>query len=159
MANHSSILARKIPWTEEPGGLVHGVARVRNDWETKQTNSFSFCQYEQLTPVMNFLESIFPQNTNVFYCLFPYLFCTDILGFFHRMQTIIFMFSDRWCNGALPEGIEDWAPPPRGLTRTIFTSDPSSSCSCDIFIWRGKWAFWNLGAVTHSLQRQPVAPR
>ena len=27
MANHSSILARKIPWTEEPGGLVHGVAK------------------------------------------------------------------------------------------------------------------------------------
>ena len=28
MASHSSILARRIPWTEEPGGLhtVHGVA-------------------------------------------------------------------------------------------------------------------------------------
>ena len=28
MATHSSILAWRIPWTEEPGGLtVHGVAR------------------------------------------------------------------------------------------------------------------------------------
>ena len=28
MATHSSILASKIPWTEEPGGLqVHGVAK------------------------------------------------------------------------------------------------------------------------------------
>ena len=28
MATHSSILARRIPWTEEPGGLtVHGVAK------------------------------------------------------------------------------------------------------------------------------------
>ena len=28
MATHSSILAWKIPWTEEPGGLtVHGVAK------------------------------------------------------------------------------------------------------------------------------------
>ena len=28
MATHSSILARKIPWTEEPGGLqVHGVEK------------------------------------------------------------------------------------------------------------------------------------
>ena len=26
MATHASILAWKIPWTEEPGGLVHGVA-------------------------------------------------------------------------------------------------------------------------------------
>ena len=27
MATHSSVLARKIPWTEEPGGLVHRVAK------------------------------------------------------------------------------------------------------------------------------------
>ena len=26
MATHASILAWEIPWTEEPGGLVHGVA-------------------------------------------------------------------------------------------------------------------------------------
>ena len=33
MATHSSILAWRIPWTEEPGGLqVHGVAkRVSHD--------------------------------------------------------------------------------------------------------------------------------
>ena len=29
MATHSSILAQKIPWTEEPGGLAHGVAESR----------------------------------------------------------------------------------------------------------------------------------
>ena len=27
MATHSSILAWRIPWTEEPGGIVHGVAK------------------------------------------------------------------------------------------------------------------------------------
>ena len=27
MATHSSTLAWKIPWTEEPGRLVHGVAK------------------------------------------------------------------------------------------------------------------------------------
>ena len=27
MATHSSILAWKIPWTGEPAGLVHGVAK------------------------------------------------------------------------------------------------------------------------------------
>ena len=27
METHSSILAWRIPWTEEPGGLVHGVAK------------------------------------------------------------------------------------------------------------------------------------
>ena len=36
MATHSSILAWKIPWTEEPGGLQSmGVARVRHDLATK----------------------------------------------------------------------------------------------------------------------------
>ena len=29
MAPHSSTLACKIPWTEEPGRLLHGVARSR----------------------------------------------------------------------------------------------------------------------------------
>ena len=29
MATHSSILAWEIPWTEEPGRLVHGVAESR----------------------------------------------------------------------------------------------------------------------------------
>ena len=33
MANHSSILAWRIPWTEEPGGLESiGSQRVRHDW-------------------------------------------------------------------------------------------------------------------------------
>ena len=27
MATHFSILAWEIPWIEEPGGLVHGVAK------------------------------------------------------------------------------------------------------------------------------------
>ena len=35
MATHSSILAWRIPRTEEPGGLVQGVARVGHDLATK----------------------------------------------------------------------------------------------------------------------------
>ena len=42
MEAHSSFLALKIPWTEEPGGLqsvgsprVHGVVRVRHDLVSK----------------------------------------------------------------------------------------------------------------------------
>ena len=35
MATHSSILAWRIPWTEEPGGLQSvGLQRVRHDWAT-----------------------------------------------------------------------------------------------------------------------------
>ena len=37
MATHSSILAWRIPWTEEPGRLhtVHGVARVGHNFAIK----------------------------------------------------------------------------------------------------------------------------
>ena len=35
MATHSSIIAWKISWTEEPGGLQSmGSQRVRHDWAT-----------------------------------------------------------------------------------------------------------------------------
>jgi len=35
MATHSSILAWRIPWTEEPDGLQSmGLQRVRHDWVT-----------------------------------------------------------------------------------------------------------------------------
>ena len=35
MATHSSILALRIPWTEEPGGLqAMGLQRVGHDWAT-----------------------------------------------------------------------------------------------------------------------------
>ena len=37
MATHSSILAWRIPWTEEPGGLQSmGSQRVEHGWATKQ---------------------------------------------------------------------------------------------------------------------------
>ena len=42
MATHSSILAWRIPWTEEPGGLQFlGSQRVRHDLATKHTHTQS----------------------------------------------------------------------------------------------------------------------
>ena len=43
MATHCSILAWKIPWTEEPGGLQSlGSQRVRHDWsDLARTSMFS----------------------------------------------------------------------------------------------------------------------
>ena len=38
MASYSSILAWRIPWTEEPGGLQSmGLQRIGHDWVTKHT--------------------------------------------------------------------------------------------------------------------------
>ena len=40
MATHSSILAWKTPWTEEPGGLQSmGLQRVRHDWPTEHAHN------------------------------------------------------------------------------------------------------------------------
>ena len=57
MATHSSILAWKIPWTEEPGGLQSvGLLRVGHDWATS-LSLFTFMHWRrkwQLTPVFFF---------------------------------------------------------------------------------------------------------
>ena len=54
MALHSSTLAWKIPWTEEPGGLQSmGSLRVRHDWATS-LSLFTFMHWRrkwQPTPV------------------------------------------------------------------------------------------------------------
>ena len=43
MATHSSILAWRIPWTEEPGGLQStGLQRVGHDWAISLSLSLSF---------------------------------------------------------------------------------------------------------------------
>ena len=43
MATHSSTLAGRIPWTEEPGGLQStGSQRAGHDWETSLSFSFTF---------------------------------------------------------------------------------------------------------------------
>ena len=40
MTTHSSILAWKIPWTEEPGGLQSmGLQRVGHNWATNTTTT------------------------------------------------------------------------------------------------------------------------
>ena len=38
-ATHSGILTWEIPWTEDPGGLVHGVTKESHDLVTKQQQS------------------------------------------------------------------------------------------------------------------------
>ena len=44
MAPHSSILAWRIPWTEEPGGLQSGSQRVGHKWVTNTFQNLSFAQ-------------------------------------------------------------------------------------------------------------------
>ena len=58
MATHSSILAWRIPWAEEPGGLQSiGLQRIGHDWVTKHTHSqqlvmlSTLCAFHQLYEV------------------------------------------------------------------------------------------------------------
>ena len=54
MATHSSILAWRIPWTEEPGGLQSmGSQRIGHDWST---NSFHAVQGEGYGMSINFVK-------------------------------------------------------------------------------------------------------
>ena len=51
MATHSSILAWRIPWTEEPGGLQFmGSQRVRHNWEMAHTHTFYVRHFLIITP-------------------------------------------------------------------------------------------------------------
>ena len=44
MATHSSILAWRIPWTEEPGGLQSmGSQRVGHNWATNKPGGEQIC--------------------------------------------------------------------------------------------------------------------
>ena len=71
MATHSSMLAWRIPWTEEPGGLQStGSQRVRHGWAT---NTFSFTslkttqgvRLELCTPPWNPCTRAPPQHSDV----------------------------------------------------------------------------------------------
>ena len=46
MATHSSILAWRIPWTEEPGGLQSmGLQRVTTEQESDMTENYFFLSF------------------------------------------------------------------------------------------------------------------
>ena len=54
MATHSSILAWRIPWTQETGGLQSmGLRRVRHNWAT---NNFTFCNSTLVADMLGFLH-------------------------------------------------------------------------------------------------------
>ena len=60
MATHSSILAWRIPWTEEPGGLQSTVLqRVRHDWATSLFK-------EKWSLMFSWQEILFQQWTRYF---------------------------------------------------------------------------------------------
>ena len=63
MATHSSILAWRISWTEEPGGLQSmGSHRVAHDWAT---NAFTFKGFRGGAPLLINSNKLSPLNCRV----------------------------------------------------------------------------------------------
>ena len=58
MATHSSVLAWRIPWTEEPGGLQSmELQRLRHDRATFTLMSLCFKYWSQLTTLIEWLSN------------------------------------------------------------------------------------------------------
>ena len=70
MATHSSILAWKISWTEEPGGFQSmGSQRVGHDWAT---NTHNRGIRDQITNICWIIEKAREFQKNIYFCFIDY---------------------------------------------------------------------------------------
>ena len=107
MAPHSSTLAWKIPWREEPGGLQSmGSLRVRHDWSdlaaaaadddnlaqldkmiwSHLDSAVSFTAFFQIFKMgeLFFLPILYLKNALIYFCSCTYLETTEYLSHFCR---------------------------------------------------------------------------
>ena len=79
MATHSSILAYRIPWTEEPDGLQSmGSQRIGQDWAAN-TLTFhhlpgqetEYCQHPRSIPACSFSITKSPLSPDMLFILMP----------------------------------------------------------------------------------------
>ena len=69
MATHSNIIAWKIPWSEEPGGLQSiGSQKIRHNWVTEHTGHTSLVSDEQSITVFFFFFSFADLINNSLQC-------------------------------------------------------------------------------------------
>ena len=78
MAAHSSVLAWRIPWTEEPGGLLsRGLHRVRHGWSNLACMHWEFLGFER----------IYFSSSPMSLGRHQYFFCSLLSQFFTNIQT------------------------------------------------------------------------
>ena len=89
MATHSSIPTRKIPWTEEPGGLQPmGLQRVGHDWGT---NSFTTYSLISVIPGSRNDDIFLMVMDNIFSSTCRYFFgCWTLRTFFSWVHSFLF---------------------------------------------------------------------
>ena len=111
MATHSSILAWRIPWTEEPGSLQSmGLQRLRYDWATNTITTTTRPRLETLGPMPQILFFIM-LFCHYYFQIFIYL---AALGLRCIIQTLSW---DVW--DLIPQPGIELGPPalgPRSLT-------------------------------------------
>ena len=115
MATHSCILAWRIPWMEEPGGLQSmGLQRVGHDWVTSLSLSLSLlttCMWVQailylwvLLYFLIYLTTVILKETSVW--SFKQLNCCFVLFLCRRLRDV------HWIPG--PPGVWGHLPVPTG---------------------------------------------
>ena len=92
MASHSSTLAWKIPWTEEPGRLRSmGSQRVRHDWATSLQREKKLTRFSELQRgFQHFLGFKEFKESHPFFLLLLLFFLLKVLWFGSDFSTIIF---------------------------------------------------------------------
>ena len=118
-ATHSSILAWRIPWTEEPGGLQSIVLqRVRHDWVTdtftltyvcihKHTQT-SISAYKYWKPWFHFDTFSFVSIPRIFPSLFLFLNLYLLSLTFKIWLSNLFPPAPLWVTTSWPQGLSHW---------------------------------------------------
>ena len=99
MATHSSILAWRIPWTEEPGGLQStGLQKVGHDWATSLSLSYSTSLDSTRLFSTGVLPAYIPSRVSIVLPPTSTWYC-EIVKFYHSDEHIMlchYIFSMRW---------------------------------------------------------------
>ena len=128
LATHSSILAQRIPWTEEPGGLQSlGLQRVGHDWATSHI-------------LWNAIKNLLHRNLKIIKLKIELLFypAVQLLGIYLESTTI---WKDAWTPvfiAALFAIVKTWKQPKCPSTEEWIKT------MWYIYMW------WN---ITHPFQR------
>ena len=86
MVSHSSILAGRIPWTQEPGGIVHGVTKESDTTECLSTHT-------RMLMKTTFVCNIYVANIFLSYLTFYFMLFSQVEHFlWHVVMFIIFFF-------------------------------------------------------------------
>ena len=110
MANQSSILAWRIPWREDPGGLQFmGSQRVRHDWASEHTCNHWIRNLKTrllVLSVAQFFAILFLIHLGLVFCLKPpnFLGWKHAIVYFSRLEVMLHVrlvvmkwyFKDRW---------------------------------------------------------------